>query len=227
LLNLLLGEERAIVSDIHGTTRDVIEDTINLSGITFRFIDTAGIRETTDTIENLGIERTFRKLQQASVVLWMIDLTTSPALTEALAQVIVPRLEGKKTILLFNKSDLLSPAELESKRRLLPDITADRLYISAKQPGHIDLLKQRLVEAAAIPDIRPGDVIVTNVRHYEALTHAHAALLRVIDGIAQNISGDLLSQDIRECIHYIGEITGHISNDEILNTIFSRFCIGK
>jgi tRNA modification GTPase len=227
LLNLLVGEERAIVSDIHGTTRDVIEDAISLSGITFRFIDTAGIRETTDTIETLGIERTFRKLQQATIVVWVIDLSSSSALTEALAQVIIPRLEGKKTLLLFNKADLLSPAELEAKRRLLPGLAADRLYISARQAAGIDLLKRHLIEAAALPSLQSGDVVVSNIRHYEALTHAQAALLRVIEGLSQHISGDFLSQDIREALHYIGEITGHISTDEILGTIFSRFCIGK
>jgi tRNA modification GTPase len=227
LLNLLVGEERAIVSDMHGTTRDVIEDTVNLSGITFRFIDTAGIRETTDTIESLGIERTFRKLQQASIVLWVIDLTGSPAVTEALSRLIVPHFEGKKVILLFNKSDLLSIADLEAKRSLLPGIAADRLYISARQIAHIDLLKRQLVEAASLPAIHSADVVVTNIRHYEALTRAHAALLCVIEGLTQNISGDFLSQDIRECLYYLGEITGHISNNEILAHIFSRFCIGK
>ncbi|MDR1556582.1 MAG: tRNA uridine-5-carboxymethylaminomethyl(34) synthesis GTPase MnmE, partial [Tannerellaceae bacterium] len=169
LLNLLVGEERAIVSDIHGTTRDVIEDTIDLSGITFRFIDTAGIRETNDSIESLGIERTFRKLQQASVVLWMIDLTSHKTMIEDLARIIVPHLEGKKTILLFNKSDLLSPAELEARRTLLPDVVADRLYISVRQAADIDLLKHHLIEAAAIPSLRSGDIVVTNIRHYEAL----------------------------------------------------------
>ncbi|MDR2809298.1 MAG: tRNA uridine-5-carboxymethylaminomethyl(34) synthesis GTPase MnmE [Tannerellaceae bacterium] len=227
LLNHLVGEERAIVSDIHGTTRDVIEDTINLSGITFRFIDTAGIRETTDTIESLGIERTFVKLQQASIVLWVIDLTGSPARLEALSEVIVPRLEGKKTILLFNKSDLLSQAELEASHQLLPDIVAHRLYISSKEREDIHLLKHHLIEIANIPTIHSADVIITNIRHYEALIHAHAALLRILEGLTQNISGDFLSQDIRECLYHLGEITGHISNTEILFNIFNRFCIGK
>jgi tRNA modification GTPase len=227
ILNLLAGEERAIVSDVHGTTRDAIEDTVSLSGVTFRFIDTAGIRETSDAIESLGIERTFRKLQQASIVLWVIDLTASPARTEDLARQIVPHLEGRKTILLFNKSDLLSPQELDDSRRLLPDLPADRLCISALQPAHIDLLKRHLTQAAAIPAIHSGDVVVTNIRHYEALTHAHTSILRVIEGITQDLSGDYLSQDIRECLHYIGEITGHISPDEVLKNIFTRFCIGK
>ncbi len=227
LLNLLLGEEKAIVSDIHGTTRDVIEDTINLSGITFRFIDTAGIRETTDTIETLGIERTFQKLQQASIVLWIIDSTTSSSSIEELAKLIVLHLEGKKTLLIFNKSDLLTPEELQEKQQLLNNIDADRLFISAKNKENTDNLKQQLVDLAAIPEISQNDVIVTNVRHYEALIKARDAILRVLQGLEQNISGDFLSQDIRECMHYLGEITGHISNDEILGNIFEHFCIGK
>ena len=227
LLNLLIGEERAIVSDIHGTTRDVIEDTINLSGITFRFIDTAGIRETNDTIESLGIERTFQKLRQASIVLWVIDLNTPAEQIEELAQTILPQSEGKKVILVFNKSDLLSPNELELKQQLLSDIPADRLYISAKQQANTEILKQYLIQAAALPEVSQNDVIVTNVRHYEALTKAHEAILRAINGLEMNISGDFLSQDIRECMHYLGEITGQISNDEILGNIFGKFCIGK
>ena len=227
LLNLLVGEERAIVSDIHGTTRDVIEDTINLSGVTFRFIDTAGIRETNDTIESLGIERTFQKLSQASIVLWVIDLNTPAEQIEELAKVIIPKAEDKKVILVFNKSDLLSPAELEAKQQLLNTIPADRLYISAKQQANTEVLKQHLIQAAALPELSQNDVIVTNIRHYEALTKAHEAILRVINGLTLNISGDFLSQDIRECMHYLGEITGQISNDEILGNIFERFCIGK
>lgn len=227
LLNLLVGEERAIVSDIHGTTRDVIEDTINLSGIIFRFIDTAGIRETNDTIESLGIERTFQKLRQASIVLWVIDLTSPSEQIEELAQTIIPQTEGKKVILVFNKSDLLSPEELAIKQELLGKVPADRLYISAKQQANTEALKQHLIQTAALPEISQNDVIVTNVRHYEALTKAHEAILRVINGLEMNISGDFLSQDIRECMHYLGEITGQISNDEILGNIFGKFCIGK
>ncbi|MDR3141294.1 MAG: tRNA uridine-5-carboxymethylaminomethyl(34) synthesis GTPase MnmE [Tannerellaceae bacterium] len=227
LLNLLAGEERAIVSDIHGTTRDVIEDTINLSGITFRFIDTAGIRETTDTIENLGIERTFGKLKQSSIVLWVIDLLSSTARIEQFAEIIIPYLEGKQTILAFNKSDLLDAETLAAKKRLLTGLHAERVYMSAKKQENITQLKDHLIKAAAIPEIRQNDIIITNIRHYEALTKAHAAILRVSAGLDQNISGDFLSQDVRECMHYLGEITGHISNDEILGNIFERFCIGK
>jgi tRNA modification GTPase len=227
LLNLLVGEERAIVSDIHGTTRDAIEDTVELSGLTFRFIDTAGIRRTTDSIESLGIERTFGKLQQATVVLWVIDLCSRRELVEDLSRLILPHLEGKKTLLLFNKSDLAPAALLESWRRLLPDILAERLCISTRRAADIELVKERLVQLASLPALRAGDVIVTSIRHYEALSRAHSALLRVIEGLTQNLSADFLSQDIRECLHYIGEITGHISADEILSHIFSRFCIGK
>lgn len=227
LLNLLVGEERAIVSEIHGTTRDVIEDTITLSGITFRFIDTAGIRQTTDRIENLGIERTFQKLDQASILLWVIDLTTPSDQIEALSRTILPKAEGKKIILVFNKTDLLSPQELAAKHRLLATVPADRLYISAKQRANTAHLQRLLLEAASLPDLSASDTIITNARHYEALRHAHSAIRRVLDGLAHHLSGDFLSQDIRECMHYLGEITGQISNEEILGNIFGKFCIGK
>ncbi len=227
LLNLLLHEEKAIVSNIHGTTRDVIEDTINLSGITFRFIDTAGIRETNDAIESLGIERTFQKLEQASIVLWVIDLCTPSAQTETLAKVLLPKLVDKNTLLVFNKADKLSPADLAEKQSLLSHIPAERVYISAKKQQNIETLHQYLIRAANLPEIGQNDVIVTNLRHYEALTKAHNAILRVLTGLTENLSGDFLSQDIRECMHYLGEITGEISNDEVLENIFSKFCIGK
>jgi tRNA modification GTPase len=228
LLNSLVGDDRSIVSDVHGTTRDAIEDTVALDGITFRFIDTAGIRETSDALEALGIERTFSKLSRAAIAVWVIDLTTDEARMEALYKVVAPRIEGKTAILLFNKSDLLAPGALESKVRLLPpDVEGRRLCISAKCPEDIGQLKNALVEAAAIPEVNNNDVIVTNVRHYEALTLARSALQRVIAGLDENIPADLLSQDIRESLYHIGEITGHITTDEILSQIFSRFCIGK
>lgn len=227
LLNLLVGEERAIVSDIHGTTRDVIEDTINLSGIAFRFIDTAGIRETTDMIENLGIERTYQKLEQAVVVLWVVDLTTPIEQIEALAKNILPKATDKQLLLVFNKADLLSPEKLMAKQNILNDIPGERLFISAKRRSNTDQLQDFLLKAAALPDYNPNDVIVSNVRHFEALSNAHAALQRAIRGLDESLSGDFLSQDIRECMHYLGEITGQISNDEILGNIFGRFCIGK
>lgn len=227
LLNLLLHEEKAIVSDIHGTTRDVIEDTINLSGITFRFIDTAGIRETSDAIETLGIERTFHKLEQATIVLWVIDLCTPSAQTEALATTLLPRITGKNTLLVFNKTDKLTPSELAEKQTLLSHLPADRLYISAKHQENIDALQQYLIRAANLPEVGSHDIIVTSLRHYEALTHAHSAIRRALTALSQNLSGDLLAQDIRECIYYLGTITGGISSDEVLGNIFSKFCIGK
>ena len=227
LLNLLLDEEKAIVSDIHGTTRDVIEDVINIQGISFRFIDTAGIRDTIDAIEMMGIERTYQKIEQATIVLWVIDLTTSDSKIEELAKAIVPKLKDKHAILLFNKADLLSKDELESKHNLLQELTADRLYISAKKQDNTHSLQTLLVEAAHVPSIGEADVIVTNMRHYQALIKAQSAIERVREGLDIGISHDFLAQDIRECMFHLGEISGHISTDEILGNIFSKFCIGK
>ena len=227
LLNLLLDDEKAIVSDIHGTTRDVIEDVINIQGISFRFIDTAGIRHTVDAIEKMGIERTYQKIEQASVILWVIDLTTPDANIIELAELITPKLKDKHTLLLFNKADLLSPDELKSKDDLLKELSADRLFISAKKQENIDSLQSLLVKAAHIPSIGEADVIVTNMRHYQALIKALEAIVRVREGLDIGISHDFLAQDIRECMFHLGEISGHISTDEILGNIFSKFCIGK
>lgn len=227
LLNLLLDDEKAIVSDIHGTTRDVIEDVINIQGISFRFIDTAGIRHTVDAIEKMGIERTYQKIEQASVILWVIDLTTPDANIIELAELITPKLKDKHTLLLFNKADLLSPDELKSKDELLKELSADRLFISAKKQENIDSLQSLLVKAAHIPSIGEADVIVTNMRHYQALIKALEAIVRVREGLDIGISHDFLAQDIRECMFHLGEISGHISTDEILGNIFSKFCIGK
>ena len=227
LLNLLLDEEKAIVSDIHGTTRDVIEDVINIQGISFRFIDTAGIRATSDAIEMMGIERTYKKIEQASVVLWVIDLTTPDIKIKELAKSIVPKLKDKHAILLFNKADLLSPDELQNKSKLLQELEADRLFISAKKQDNIDTLQNLLVKAAHIPSIGEADVIVTNMRHYQALINALTAIVRVREGLDFGLSHDFLAQDIRECMFHLGEISGHISTDEILGNIFSKFCIGK
>jgi tRNA modification GTPase len=227
LLNVLLREERAIVSDIHGTTRDVIEDTINLGGLTFRFIDTAGIRDTADTIESLGIERTFRKLEQASIVLWLIDSTHSAADIANQAPRVLEHLGAdQKVILVFNKLDAIPPDHRASLEQLLPQF--DRIFISARDGVNTAALEQLLIRAAALPQISASDVIVTNARHYEALVRALAAIDRVRDGLQSHISGDFLAQDIRECIHFLGEITGgSITTDEVLGSIFERFCIGK
>ncbi|WP_243349388.1 tRNA uridine-5-carboxymethylaminomethyl(34) synthesis GTPase MnmE [Parabacteroides sp. FAFU027] len=225
LLNLLLNEEKAIVSDIHGTTRDVIEDTINIGGITFRFIDTAGIRETSDVIESLGIQRTFRKLEQASVVLWMIDGTSDKEQILALAKKVLPMTEDKHLVVIFNKADLISETQKADLTALIPG--QEPLFISAKNKINTDSLHQKLMEAAHIPSVGQNDVIVTNLRHYEALVKALAAIERVQNGLQMHISGDFLSQDIRECMYYLGEISGRISTDDILGSIFSKFCIGK
>ncbi|MGL5015240.1 MAG: tRNA uridine-5-carboxymethylaminomethyl(34) synthesis GTPase MnmE [Bacteroidales bacterium] len=230
LLNALLNEEKAIVSDIHGTTRDVIEDTINIHGVTFRFIDTAGIRETSDTIESIGIQRSFDKMQQASIVLWMIDATTDLESLNQLGDRILEIIDQKRLITIFNKSDLIAQHELELKakelsERLSKDINP--IFISARENHNISQLEEKLIEASQIPDIGQNDVIVTNIRHYEALTNARKAIERVIQGLDSRISGDFLSQDIRECMHYLGEITGNISTDDILGNIFKNFCIGK
>ena len=240
LLNALVGEERAIVSDIHGTTRDVIEDTVNLHGITFRFIDTAGIRQTTDVVESIGIERTYQKMQQASIVLWMIDAIqeTHPiphyegGSTNLLQSQILPLSEDlgespKPLLLLFNKCDQVSPEERTALEQAYAHINAPRLFISAKSRIGLDTLESHLVEAAALPEISQSDVIVTNARHYEALTHALDAIRRVQDGLAMNLSGDFVSQDLRECIHHLSDIVGEVSTDSVLQNIFKHFCIGK
>lgn len=227
LLNVLLNEERAIVSDIHGTTRDVIEDTVNIKGVVFRFIDTAGIRDTKDTIENMGIERTYQKIEQASIVLWILDCTQLSEHMEWLTDRIAKKAEGKKVILVFNKIDKIEAEEREVLNQFFDHFEGERIYISARERINTDKLQKALLKAAQLPKVDPGDVVVNNIRHYEALQHAHTAIVRVIDGLEAGISGDFLSQDIRECMHFLGEITGQISNDEILGNIFGKFCIGK
>ena len=227
LLNMLLNEEKAIVSDVHGTTRDVIEDQIQLRGITFRFIDTAGIRDTKDKIESMGIARTYQKIEQSSIVLWVVDCTQLSEHLEWLTERIEKRAVDKYVILVFNKIDKITDAEREVVTRLFEDFKGERVYISAKNRLNTAALEDALVKAAQLPEIQSGDVIVSNIRHYQALLQAQSAIERVHQGLENGISGDFLSQDIRECMHYLGEITGQISNDEILGNIFSKFCIGK
>lgn len=230
LLNVLLNEDKAIVSDIHGTTRDVIEDTVNIGGITFRFIDTAGIRETSDTIESLGIERTFQKLDQAEIVLWMIDSADAISQLTLLSDKILPRCEHKQLILVFNKVELINETqknELASQFSEHIGSEIESIFISAKQRLYTDELQQRLVAAAHLPTVTQNDVIVTNVRHYEALTRALDAIHRVQEGLDANISGDFLSQDIRECIFHLSDIAGEVTNDMVLQNIFAHFCVGK
>lgn len=227
LLNALLNEEKAIVSDIHGTTRDVIEDTVNLHGVTFRFIDTAGIRETTDTIETLGIERTFQKIEQAEIVLWMIDSMGDRASFEQLSKEILPLTKNKKLILVFNKADLINDDQKKELLLMADSLDIEYVFISARKRQNIELLENKLIVAAALPEISQNDVIVTNVRHYEALINARDSIRRVKEGLSMNISGDFLSQDIRECLHYLSDIVGEVSNHSVLENIFKNFCIGK
>ena len=225
LLNVLLNEDKAIVSDIHGTTRDIIEDTVNIGGITFRFIDTAGIRETSDTIESLGIERTFQKLDQAEIVLWMIDATNAQAQITQLAGQLLPRCERKQLILVYNKADLV-----DNIQNSIPDNFPDNVQsitLSAKKREHIEELQRMLITSAHLPTVTQNDVIVTNVRHYEALNNALEAIHRVQEGLTNNISGDFISQDIRECIFHLSDIAGEVTNDMVLQNIFQHFCIGK
>ena len=227
LLNALLNEEKAIVSDIHGTTRDVIEDTINLHGITFRFIDTAGIRQTTDVVESIGIERTFQKMEQADIVLWMID-SDSEADWQALKSEIMPYCEGKNLIVLFNKCDKISDERRSEMAHTFKDVDAPKLFLSAKNRKGLDELETLLVETAALPEISQNDVIVTNIRHYEALVRALESIHRVQDGLQMNLSGDFVSQDLCECLSHLAEIVGGAFDvEDVLGNIFKNFCIGK
>ena len=326
LLNLLVGDNRAIVSDIHGTTRDVIEDTVNINGLTFRFIDTAGIRQTSDIIENLGIERTYEMIERAQIILWVVDSTNVTEHIEWLAERIMRRTEGKRLIILLNKVDRLNDEELttlrqwfepycpseksvKSDERLLAqqesesndkdgeissvnsvseksvksderlfseaknseslnpdgkksfqsvssvgekiadDINTTSMHsvssvrekeisvrntspqiieISAKQSINTEQLTRLLYESAQMPDLSFGDIIISNLRHYEALTHALESIDRVIDGLQMNIPADFVAQDIREALFHLAEITGgEITTDEVLGNIFAHFCIGK
>ncbi len=218
LLNALLGEERAIVSDIQGTTRDAIEDTINLGGVTFRFIDTAGIRHTSDAIEQMGIERTYQAIEKARIVLWLIDKT--PASEEQ--QEMAGLTKGKSLIVVSNKSD----QGIVVANSSLSVLHTSFLEISAKYGVGIDALKQQLITAA--PTFSYTDVVVTNARHYDALQRAYTCLQHVIDGLYNELSGDLLAEDLRQTLDILAEITGgQITPQETLNNIFSHFCVGK
>ena len=216
LLNQLLHDDRALVSDIQGTTRDSIEDTTTIGGVLFRFIDTAGIRQTTDTVESMGIERSYRKAREASIILWMTD-EAHPADAET-ENKILELSAGKHLIRVHNKCDDASA---------LPQPTDTDVWISAKYGYGLQQLNDLLVKAAAIPEISEQDVIVTNMRHYESLIKAQECIRRVRQGLRDRISGDFLSQDIRQCIHHLSTITGDITTDQILGNIFQHFCIGK
>jgi len=232
LLNTLLQEDKAIVSDIHGTTRDVIEDTLNIEGITFRFIDTAGIRKTDDTIENIGIDRTYSKLKQATIVLLMLDVNDSDEkVHEAIADVKGRMQEHQQLIVAINKTDLITAQEASDrfKRNVFNELSNNDAIvpISAKQQTNIDTLTAELLKTVNLAAVDNDEVIVTNVRHYEALQKALEAIHRVNDGLHSGLASDFVAQDIRECLQYLGEITGQINTDEVLGNIFKNFCIGK
>jgi tRNA modification GTPase len=224
LLNQLLHEDKAIVSDIHGTTRDVIEDTTEINGITFRFIDTAGIRQTEDKVEQLGIERTFKKIDEATLILWLID--SIPSFEEI--KNIQERCTDKKLIIVINKIDSNDSSANNIINQLSTTApTLQHLEISAKLGTNISQLEQALYKAANIPEINENSVIVTSARHYEALTHANESITRVIDAMEADLSGDLISEDLRICLEQLSEITGgQITPNEVLGNIFQHFCIG-
>ncbi len=217
LLNRLLKDDRAIVSDVHGTTRDTIEDTIDIKGITFRFIDTAGIRQTQDEVEQIGITRTYAAIDKARIVLWLIDSEPSTKEINDLLQ----RADNKKLIVIKNKTDKADNNSYNSLK--LPFIS-----ISAKFGKGIEELEQAIYEAADIPTLTENDIIVTNARHYEALVRAHEHIQRVIEGLQMQLSGDLLSEDLRLTLDTLAEITGgQITPNEVLGNIFKNFCVGK
>ncbi len=226
LLNRLLGDDRAIVSDIHGTTRDVIEDRVEIGGVLFRLIDTAGLRDTTDVVESLGIDRTVRQIDKAAIVVWVIDPTSSKeTITDTWERIRLHLSDSQKLIILLNKSDLatttaIDPTTLEGWRN------AETLRISASTGDGVDRLCQSLIDGSGVNSWQ-GEVMVTNARHYEALTRALDSIDRVRHGLADGLSGDFIAQDVRETIHHLGTITGAITTTDIHSTIFSRFCVGK
>ena len=221
LLNAILGEQRAIVSDVHGTTRDIIEDAIDIRGVTFRFIDTAGLRTTTDEIEQIGIGLTYRKLNEATVVLWVVDEMPTASETAEMTQ----RCRNSQLIVVNNKTDRKNL--VESLKEELKDIPV--IGISARFGENIDSLQDMIFEAADIQSVTANDVVVTSSRHYESLQRSHESMMRTIEGIDLGISADLLSEDLRSCLESMSEITGRgiITSNEVLSNIFSHFCIGK
>ncbi|WP_319502808.1 tRNA uridine-5-carboxymethylaminomethyl(34) synthesis GTPase MnmE [uncultured Draconibacterium sp.] len=228
LLNALLNEDRAIVSDIHGTTRDVIEDVVNIHGTAFRFFDTAGIRETEDHIENLGIERSYSKLEQATVVLLVVDTNNPYPLVESRIQKIRERIAPHQTLIIVaNKIDSGLRDTIQQIEVMELTDNEKAVFIAAKQKENLQELIDYMSHSIDMEEAEQQDVIVTNARHYEILKNAHEAILRVLNGLDMQITGDFLAQDIRECLHYLAEITGEVGTEEVLGHIFKNFCIGK
>ena len=228
LLNTLSGDDRAIVSDIDGTTRDIIEDTININGTTFRFIDTAGIRETHDTIEAMGIERSFKALNKAEIVILMYDLQRKDNFLDFYEK-IHQHLINKQVILAMNKCDIVPESDIKIPEiiKISSNIHWHTITISAKSGTNIEQLRNMLSELSCIPETSNNDIIITNVRHYEALTKALNAINRVEYGLTTSLTGDLIAQDLRECLFHLNDILGEVTTDEILHNIFKHFCIGK
>ena len=233
LLNRLLNEEKAIVTEIAGTTRDVIEDIINIQGIEFRFIDTAGIRDTREKIEAIGIERTFAQIDKAQIVLLLVDATQSTETVVETIKKVEERIKGtsKKLLILLNKIDQVSTedevVETEKAIRKVIHTEDELLRISAQNGTNIDKLTSTLLNSVNYSPLDQNEIMVTNVRHYEALKHAYDALQRAREGMESGLSSDLFVMDVRQVIHYLGEITGEITTDEVLGNIFKNFCIGK
>lgn len=228
LLNALLNEDKAIVSDIHGTTRDVIEDVVNINGTAFRFFDTAGIRDTKDHIENLGIERSYSKLEQATVVLLVVDTQNPYPIIEQRISNIRKRVAEQQTLIVVaNKIDSGLSKTIQQLEVLELTDNEKMVFIAAKEKQNLDELIDFMVRSINLDTASHEDIIVTNARHFEILKNAHGAIIRVLNGLDSGITGDFLAQDIRECMHYLGEITGDISTHEVLGHIFKNFCIGK
>lgn len=232
LLNALLNEERAIVSEIAGTTRDSIEDEISIGGVGFRFIDTAGIRHTEDTIEEMGIQRTFQKIEQAQMVIYLVDgfmLTKNGDLLKSLESLKIEidtlqrKYQDKTFLVLINKADQLN----ETQRIEIQNRFSDATLMSAKMGDGIDELKNRLLEFVNMGRLRNNDIVVSNTRHYHALIRALEEVKKIRFGIKEGLPGDLLAIDIRSALNYLGEITGEITSDDLLGNIFANFCIGK
>ena len=239
LLNQLLHEDKAIVSDVHGTTRDTIEDTITIQGTTFRFIDTAGIRTTADIVENIGIERTFSKIREAEIILWIIDASqlinkgnrTASEQVETVKNRILPLCEDKSLICVLNKCDLIHDDELHTIYRQIYSDSGinenETIRISAKNGDNITALENMLLDASRLTEVSDTDIIVTNLRHAEALRNALDAIRSVQTALTTGLSGDLISEDLRLCLHHLAEIVGEVSTDSVLQNIFKHFCIGK
>ncbi len=230
LLNALLNEERAIVSEIAGTTRDTIEDELVIGGIGFRFIDTAGIRETKDVVESIGIKKTFEKIDQAQVVILLLDakdLQVSGLKFQVEIEKIKNKFPQKPLLVLINKVDLLSKEDVETIRQQLITLNLKLETISAKNKTGIEDLKNHLLSFVNTGALRNNETIVTNTRHYDALLKALEEIQKVKFGLNSNLPSDLMAIDIRQALYYFGEITGEVTNDELLGNIFANFCIGK